>query len=44
MVEKSEKIAATRIKRGTDIDFGNLTRSYINQIEEAKSIEINFSN
>ena len=32
---KSEKIAATRIKRGTDIDFGNLTRSYINQIEEA---------
>ncbi len=41
--EKSEKIAATRIKRGTDIDFGNLTRSYINQIEEAKSIEINYS-
>jgi len=40
---KSEKIAATRIKRGTDIDFGNLTRSYINQIEEAKSIEINYS-
>jgi len=41
--QKSEKIAATRIKRGTDIDFGNLTRSYINQIEEAKSIEINYS-
>ena len=31
--KQSEKIAATRIKRGTDIDFGNLTRSYINQIE-----------
>ncbi len=41
--QKSEKIAATRIKRGTDIDFGNLTRSYINQIEGARSIEINYS-
>jgi len=41
--KQSEKIAATRIKRGTDIDFGNLTRSYINQIEGAKSIEINYS-
>ncbi len=39
----SEKIAATRIKRGTDIDFGSLTRSYINQIDEKKSIEINYS-
>ena len=34
--KQSEKIAATRIKRGTDIDFGNLTRSYINQIEDVK--------
>jgi len=41
--KQSEKIAATRIKRGTDIDFGNLTRSYLNQIEGSKSIEINFS-
>ena len=41
--KQSEKIAATRIQRGTDIDFGNLTRSYINQIEEANSIEINYS-
>ncbi len=41
--EKSEKIAATRIKRGTDIDFGNLTRSYINMIEPKESIEINYS-
>ncbi len=41
--QKSEKIAATRIKRGTDIDFGNLTRSYLNQIEGARSIEINYS-
>ena len=41
--KQSEKIAATRIQRGTDIDFGNLTRSYINQIEEEKSIEINYS-
>ena len=40
---KSEKIGATRIKRGTDIDFGTLTRSYINQIERKDSIEINFS-
>ncbi|WP_269612335.1 malate:quinone oxidoreductase [Prochlorococcus marinus] len=41
--KQSEEIAATRIQRGTDIDFGNLTRSYINHIQEAKSIEINFS-
>ena len=41
--KQSEKIAATRIKRGTDIDFGNLTRSYINQIEGAKCFEINYS-
>ena len=41
--KQCEKIAATRIKRGTDVDFGNLTRSYINQIEEAKSFEINYS-
>ena len=40
--KQSEKIGATRIKRGTDIDFGNLTRSYINQIERKESIEINF--
>ena len=32
-----------RITRGTDIDFGNLTRSYINEIESEGSIEINFS-
>ncbi|WP_420063677.1 malate:quinone oxidoreductase [Prochlorococcus marinus] len=41
--KQSEKIAATRIQRGTDIDFGNLTRSYINQLEGVNSIEINFS-
>ncbi len=41
--KQSEKIAATRIKRGTDIDFGSLTRSYLNQIEGANSIEISFS-
>ncbi len=41
--KQSEKIAATRIQRGVDIDFGNLTRSYINQIEGAQSIEINYS-
>jgi len=41
--EKGEKICATRVSRGTDIDFGNLTRSYINQIERNESVEINFS-
>ncbi len=40
--KKSEKLAATRITRGTDIDFGNLTRAYINQIERKESIEIDF--
>ena len=41
--KKNEKIAATRIRRGTDIDFGCLTRTYINQIERAKSVEISYS-
>ena len=41
--EQSAKIAATRIKRGTDIDFGDLTRTYINQIKSKESVEINFS-
>jgi len=41
--ESSEKLGATRIKRGTDVDFGNLTRSYINQIEGEESVEIVFS-
>jgi len=41
--KESEKIAATRIERGTDIDFGSLTRSYIKEIEGSKSIEINYS-
>ena len=41
--KQSEKIGATRIKRGTDIDFGDLTRSYINHIEREESIEMNFS-
>ena len=41
--EKNQKMGATRIKRGTDIDFGNLTRSYINQIKGKESIEINYS-
>ena len=40
--KQNEKIAATRITRGTDIDFGNLTRSYINQIEGKESIEVDF--
>ena len=41
--KKTEKIGATRITRGTDIDFGNLTRSYINQIQGRESVEINYS-
>ncbi len=41
--KSSERIGATRIKRGTDIDFGNLTRSYISQIEGKESVEINYS-
>jgi len=41
--KQTEKIAATRIQRGTDIDFGNLTLSYINQIKQEESIEINYS-
>ena len=41
--DRYEQIGATRIQRGTDIDFGNLTRSYINQIKGKESVEIAFS-
>ncbi len=40
---EDELIGATRISRGTDIDFGVLTRSYLEQIEGKQSVEINYS-
>ncbi len=40
---KDELIGATRIKRGTDIDFGVLTHAYLDHIEGKESVEINYS-
>ena len=37
------KFAATRIKRGTDIDFGSLTTSYINALRQSESVDVEFS-
>lgn len=42
---RSNKIpmAATRIKRGTDIDFGTLTSEYLQSLKKTGSLEIKFS-
>ena len=40
---KSEKIAATRIKRGTDINFEALTNEYFSYLKSNKNIEIKYS-
>ena len=36
-------IAATRIKRGTDIDFGSLTNSYLQSLQLSGSLELKLS-
>tara|TARA_Y100001968_G_scaffold292816_2_gene298331 strand:- start:21435 stop:22937 length:1503 start_codon:yes stop_codon:yes gene_type:complete len=38
-----DPIAATRIKRGTDIDFGALTTGYLEYLEKNGSVELQFS-
>ncbi len=37
------KVAATRIKRGTDIDFGALTKTYLKLLKESDSVQVKFS-
>ena len=39
----SDKVAATRIKRGTDINFEALTREYLNYISKNKNVEISYN-
>ena len=39
---KNIKIAATRVKRGTDIDFGALTNEYLKYLVKNKNVELNF--
>mgnify|MGYP001426397979 CR=1 FL=1 len=39
---KDQSIAATRINRGFDIDFGSLTNSYINNLVKSGSLEIRY--
>jgi len=39
----SESFAATRVNRGTDIDFGALTRTYLKLFEESSSVKVEFS-
>ncbi len=38
----SSPIAATRIKRGTDVDFGELTNQYFAALKKSESVEIQF--
>ena len=39
---KNIKIAATRVKRGTDIDFGALTSEYLKYLVKNKNVEVNY--
>ena len=39
----SDKVAATRIKRGTDINFEALTREYLTYISKNKNVEISYN-
>jgi len=39
---KSIKIAATRVKRGTDIDFGALTSEYLKYLVKNKNVELSY--
>jgi len=41
--KSSNKIAATRIKRGTDIDFGALSKSYITSLKNKDNFELKLS-
>ncbi len=40
---KNQKVAATRMQRGTDIDFGALTSLYLEMLKERESVEIKLS-
>jgi len=39
---KNIKIAATRVERGTDIDFGSLTSEYLKYLVKNKNVELNY--
>ncbi len=39
---KNIKIAATRVKRGTDIDFGALTSEYLKYLIKNKNVELSY--
>ncbi len=39
----NEKVAATRMNRGTDIDFGSLTSSYLNELIQSGAVELRLS-
>ncbi|KGG16542.1 MULTISPECIES: malate:quinone oxidoreductase [unclassified Prochlorococcus] len=41
--DPQQKVAATRVKRGTDIDFGALTTTYIEMLEQTDSVKIEVS-
>ena len=41
--DSDEKLAATRVDRGTDVDFGMLTTSYINYLSKSEVVDIMFN-
>ena len=41
--DKSQKVAATRMEIGTDVNFGDLTRSKFNQLKQMKGVRLHFN-
>ncbi len=41
--DRQEKIAATRMDQGTDVNFGALTRSMFNMLQEMKGVTMHFN-
>ncbi len=38
-----ERVAATRVKRGTDVDFGELTNAYLTQLKTSGGLDLLYS-
>jgi malate dehydrogenase (quinone) len=42
--DKNQKVAATRILHGSDVDFGSLTRSFVRNLEQKDTFKLQLNN
>ena len=42
--DKNQKVAATRILHGSDVDFGSLTRSFVRNLEQKDTFKLKLNN